>query len=127
MKDAILELKSIMRGHRMGSKSAGNPKMSGSLADTITKALIYGKHAKSDTDLGIAGIAISLSDFTKQVKINGEKSNIKIDEKKFKRSGRKWKFKTRTTICRVGNKRFRRRRVLRILRRSRAKGRRMKK
>ena len=55
-REAILELESLIHGHRTGSNSAENPKMSGSLADSITKTLIYGKQGKSDIDLRIGWI-----------------------------------------------------------------------
>ena len=53
---AILELKSLIRWHRVGRNSAGNPKISGSVADRIAKASIYSKKRKSDTDLRIGEI-----------------------------------------------------------------------
>ena len=48
MGDAILELGPLIRGHRMGIISAGNPKISCSLSDKIAKTLIYGNQRKSD-------------------------------------------------------------------------------
>ena len=68
MKEAVLDLKPLIHGHRTGSNSAVNPKMSGSLADRITKMSIYGKQGKSDIDLRIVRIRKALSDFAKQVK-----------------------------------------------------------
>ena len=67
-KDDISELKSLIRGHRVGTNSAENPKISGSLADRIAKTLIYGKKRKSDTDREIEKIKKALSDFTKQLR-----------------------------------------------------------
>ena len=64
-------------------------KMSGSLADRITKTLIYGKRGKSDIDLRIGLIKRYLIDFAKEVKskkIHGKKSNIMRGGKKFKRN-----------------------------------------
>lgn len=54
-KEAILVLKSLIHGHRMGGNSAGNPKTSGALSDRITKTSIYGKQGKSNIDLGLEG------------------------------------------------------------------------
>ena len=68
MKDAILELKSLIRGNRMGRNSAENPKIPGPLPDRITKTQIYDKQRKSATDLGIAKIKNVISDFAKQVR-----------------------------------------------------------
>ena len=53
MRDAIFALKSLIRGKRMGSNSAGNPDIPGSLADRITQALIYGKQRKSHPELRV--------------------------------------------------------------------------
>ena len=39
-KDAISELKSLIRRHHMGGNSAENPKITGSLSDRIVKTLI---------------------------------------------------------------------------------------
>ena len=52
-KDDISELKSLIRGHRVGTNSAENPKISGSLADRIAKTLIYGNRRNSATDFEI--------------------------------------------------------------------------
>ena len=68
MGEVILELKSLIHWHRMGSNSAENSKMSSALADIITKTLIYGRRRKSDTDLRIGRIKKDLIDFAKQVK-----------------------------------------------------------
>ena len=53
MKDAITKLKPLILGRRIESNSADNSGISGSLADRIAKALIYGKEKKSGTDLEI--------------------------------------------------------------------------
>ena len=53
-KEAILELESLIRVHRMGGNSPGKSKIPGSLAGRVTKTLIYGKERKSETDLKIA-------------------------------------------------------------------------
>ena len=52
----------------MGSNSAGNSEIAGSLVDRITKTSTYGKQRKSETDLKIEKIRKALSDFAKQVK-----------------------------------------------------------
>ena len=88
-KEAILGLKSLIRGNRMGSNSAGNPKIPGPLTDRITKMLIYGKQGKSDTDLGI-GNKQSFKRFRqtskKQKSMGGR--NIKKDGEKFEKNWR---------------------------------------
>ena len=43
MKEAVVELKSLINGHRMGSNSAGNSEIPGSLVGRVTKTLIYDK------------------------------------------------------------------------------------
>ena len=53
MKDAVTELKSLIRGHRVESNSVDNSEISGSLSGIIAKTLIYGKGKKHDTDLEI--------------------------------------------------------------------------
>ena len=67
MWDSIFELKSLIRRQRMGSNSAGNPKIPGSLTDRVTKTLIYGKQEKSDTDMRIGGVKKALIGSAKQV------------------------------------------------------------
>ena len=37
MEESIVELKSLIHGHRVGSNSAGNSKVAGALVDRITK------------------------------------------------------------------------------------------
>ena len=88
LKDAILELESLIRGHRMGRNSADNPKITGPLADRIAKTSIYGNRRKSDTDLKIGEIKKAISDFAKHLKSGGtlEGNNIKEEGKKFKKN-----------------------------------------
>ena len=43
MEESIVELKSLIRRHRINNNSANKTGTSGSLADRITKMLIYGK------------------------------------------------------------------------------------
>ena len=50
-KEAIMELKSLIQGHRINSNYPNDKGISGSLADRVTKMLIYGKERKSETDL----------------------------------------------------------------------------
>ena len=85
--ESIFGSKSLIHGHRMGSNSAENPKMSVPLADRITKTSIYGKRRKSETDLEIGKIKKALSDFAKQAenKMIGEKSNIRREGIKFRK------------------------------------------
>ena len=52
-KEAIVEMRSLIHGQRMGINSPDKPKISGSLAGRITKTLIYGGERKSETDLEI--------------------------------------------------------------------------
>ena len=78
-KEAIAEMESLIRGHRMGSNSPGKLKTSGSLAGRITKTLIYGEARKSETDLEIDKVKKALIDFAKQAKKKhqGKRNNIK--------------------------------------------------
>ena len=46
----------------MGINSADNPEISGSLADRVSKTLIYGKQRKSDADMEIGKIKKALID-----------------------------------------------------------------
>ena len=104
-KEAIVGLKSLIRGQRMGINSAKTSKIPVSRTDRITKTLFYGNHGKSYTDLGIGGIKKALIDFAKQAKnkINGKKINIKKEEMKPQRNRRSWKFGKITAIS-VGGK-----------------------
>ena len=52
-KDAISELKPLIRGQRAVGNSANSAKTSGSLADRVARTLIYGTRRKSDTGLKI--------------------------------------------------------------------------
>ena len=81
MTEAITELKSLTRGHRMGSDSADNANILDSLAGRIAKTLIYGAGNNSGADLEIGKIKKAHIDFAKQVKMkrSGQKSNIKKD------------------------------------------------
>ena len=65
-KEAILESKSLIRGHRINN-SPGKTKISGPLADRITEALIVWKERKSETDLRIGKIKKGLRDVAKQM------------------------------------------------------------
>ena len=85
MVEAIVELGSLIHGHRVGVNSADHSEISGSLVDTITKTLIYGNRRKSETDLRIGEIKKALSDFAKQAKMIGKKRNIRKGGIKFKK------------------------------------------
>ena len=66
IRDAILGLKSLIRGHRVDRNSADNSKIPGSLADDrIAETLIYGKRKHSGADLEIGKIKKALIDFAK--------------------------------------------------------------
>ena len=62
-KEAITELKSLMRGQLIGDNSSGNLKMSGSLSGRITKTPIHGEERKSAVHLEIAKGKKALIDF----------------------------------------------------------------
>ena len=83
MEDAILELKSLIRGQRMGSNPADRPEITGSLAGRIAKTLIYGNRRKSDTGLGIGKIKKALTDFAKQSKSETMERKQYKERKKF--------------------------------------------
>ena len=70
-KEAIMALKSLMRGRRIGRNSSGNSKISGSLSGRILKTSIYGNERKSAADLGIWEIKKAICDFPRQVE-NGK-------------------------------------------------------
>ena len=67
-KDAISELKPLIRGQRAVGNSANSAKTSGSLADRVARTLIYGTRRKSDTGLEIE-IKKAIRDTAKQLKM----------------------------------------------------------
>ena len=81
-KEAIAGSKSLIRGERMGSTSAGNPEISGSLTDSITKTLRYGEQGKSDTDWRIGKTKTALSDFAKQAKNKNQRGEKQYKERR---------------------------------------------
>ena len=66
MKEAITELKSLIRHHRINRNSINKTGTEGSLTDRITKLSIYGKEKKSETDQKIGKIKKTITDFAKQ-------------------------------------------------------------
>ena len=92
----------------MDSNSPDKSKIPDSLADRITKTLIYGKERKSETDLKIGEIKKDLSDFAEQVR--NKIKQKRNDTKKETNSRKVKKLKTRennnNSPC-GGNKRFR--------------------
>ena len=50
MKEAIMEMRSLIQNQRINSNSINKTGTAGSLTDRITKLLIYGKEKKSETD-----------------------------------------------------------------------------
>ena len=69
MGKSIVGLKSLIQGHRINNNNpTSKTGISGSLADRITKMLIYGKERKSETDLEIGKIKKALGEFPKQSK-----------------------------------------------------------
>ena len=80
MGDAVTELKSLTRGHRIGSNSADNAKIPGSLAGRNANTLIHGEEKKSAADSEICKIKKAISDPTpNQVKMRriGKKKKYK--------------------------------------------------
>ena len=90
MKESIVELKSLIRWHRVNnnstsSNSARKTRISGSLAGRITKMLIYGKGRKSETYLEIGEIKKASEDFANQKKgTDARKQNNTKIKGKFK-------------------------------------------
>ena len=105
MEEAIAELKSLIRGHRMGI----NSKIRRPLVYRITKTLIYDKQRKSETDLGIEKVKQALSDFHKQAKNKNdwEEKQYKGRSNQIQEKLKSSKFVKITVIRRGGNKRFR--------------------
>ena len=66
--EAIAELKSLIRGHRINNNSPGKTNISGPISGRITKALISGKGRKSETDLRVGEIRIAFLDSAKKTK-----------------------------------------------------------
>ena len=66
MQEAISELKTLMRKHRIGKNSSGLMKLSGNLSERITKTLLYGRKGKSPVDLKVEKIKSVLQDFARQ-------------------------------------------------------------
>ena len=78
-KEAITELKSLMRWHRVENNSARNSEISGSLSGRIAETSIYGKERKSDVDLELGKIKKAISDFARKAK-NGKNGGDKKQE-----------------------------------------------
>ena len=68
MRESISELKTLMRGQRIGQNSTDLMKLSGNLGGRITKILLYGKKGKYPAGLKAGEIKNALKDFAKQAK-----------------------------------------------------------
>ena len=86
-KDDISESKSLIRGQRMGSNSADNSEISGSLGDRISKTPIHGNQRKSDADLKIGKIKKALGDFANRLRSgsDGKKRYKERNSRKLKK------------------------------------------
>ena len=101
-KEVIVELESLIHGHRAGSNSPDKSKNSRFLSRSNYENVALRKRTAIGTDFKIDKVEKALSDFAKQVKTKITEEKQYKERNKFKKRRRSWKYVKITVISHVG-------------------------